>query len=154
MLQVLCFYTHKVRVCMDLQNVVKIENLMTTEFVPGSPSYLVGLMNIADKGVPLIDLGMRLGMTRSDLYTLDTPVILCSDGEREIGMVVDKITGLASIEKNLLKTYDEFNKPDSPFVASAILEGELYLLLDISHILTVDTIAEIIQPVIKKAMMD
>lgn len=141
---VLHFLLRNVRICIDLHNVDKVMPLTLLENVPGSPPYLVGLMNLAGKSIPVIDLAMRLGLTRDQPYSVDTPIILCTDhtGAHQAGMIVDKIIEITEVNKDHLQMHADFDKPDSAFLAIISMESELSLLININHILTISLIAD------------
>ena len=100
-LQVLHFVIQNMRLCVELQYVDKILPLVWLEAIPGSPLYFVGMINYAGKSVPVIDLAIRLGLNRSQSYSLDTPIILCSAGIHQTGMIVDKIISLTWADTDL-----------------------------------------------------
>src|SRR5579871_1770841 len=97
-LQVLHFLVSNVRMCIDLKYIKKVLPLVQLERIPGSPVYLVGLLNLAGKSIPVIDLAMRLGLHRHQAYTIDMPILICFDNEHEVGFIIDKVLGLATID--------------------------------------------------------
>jgi purine-binding chemotaxis protein CheW len=114
------------------------------ESVPGTTHYLAGLMNFSGESIPVIDLALRLKLNHSDIYTVDTPILLCSDGIHQMGMIVDKVIGLYDINEGDLRYHDEFNNENSPFFASVSLNVKLSLLLNINQLFetrfTIDTV--------------
>lgn len=138
--QVLRFQVQKVRMCMDLDYVKKVLPLIQLETVPSSPTYLTGLMNLAGKSIPVIDLALRLGLKRNELYTLDNQILLCSDGTNEIGLIVDNVIGLANVSEEELQMRSDFD--NSPFIAAVTLENELSLFLNMSEIIAISLTLE------------
>jgi len=133
-LQVMQFQIHDVNVCIDLQYIKKVLPLPLLETVPASQSYLVGLMNFSGKSIPVIDLAWRLELIREVPYSIDTPILLCTDGKQEVGLIVDKILGLASVDASCIQVQNEFTTSESPFLATILLESKLTLLLDINYV--------------------
>ena len=136
--QVLHFLLQNMHGCIELNHVKRILPLPALESVPGSSPFLVGLMNLAGKSIPVIDLSLRLGMQRSQPYSLEQPILLCNDGSQQAGIIVDDILGLADIKSSELQMQHDFDKEESPFLAIATINTELALLLNIKHIITVN----------------
>lgn len=133
--QVLHFLLGDVRFCMEIKYIEKISPLVLLEVVPNSPPFLAGLMNHAGKSIPVIDLAIRLGFKRNKSYSLDTPILLCSENSRETGLIIDQIIGLDHIEADAIQMRDDFNNEDSLFLAAITLETEVALLINTSRVL-------------------
>lgn len=125
------------RICIELNHVEKVLPLMALENVPNAPAYFVGLMNLAGKSIPVIDLARRLSMTREKPYSLDVPILICMQGEKQVGLIVDEVKGLTDVEESALQMRAEFNADNSPIVGTINLENELYLLLNLKVILNI-----------------
>lgn len=137
-LQVLNFIVQDAYISLNLQYVEKILPLMMIEKVPNCPAYLVGLLNLSGKSLPVVDLAIRLGMARQEPYSLDVPILLCSHGAHQAGFIVDNIIGLMNIETDELQLFDDFNKLHSLFSASIRLQNRLSLLLNMELLLPVE----------------
>lgn len=88
---------------------------------------------------------MRLGIQRIEPYTLDSLVILCSDGQSQsqLGFVIDKVAGLADVEVEALEFRKEFSKPSSLFQASITFPSEISLLINPFQLLASDILPDI-----------
>jgi purine-binding chemotaxis protein CheW len=137
-LQMLHFLVKNVHLCFELHYINKILPLVELKPIPGSPPYMAGLMNIAGKSVLVIDLAIRLGLKRTKQYELSTPIILCNDHSRKIGIIVDEILGLSAADKNSLQMKNDFTDPESLFTGAIILDTKLALVLNVHKILSVD----------------
>lgn len=126
------------QICIELSHIDKVLPLMNLETVPDAPSYLVGLMNLAGKSVPVIDLARRISMSRDQPYSLDVPILLCNHGEDTVGLIVDEVEGLVIVEENALQMRKEFNADQSPILGAINIEDELYLLLNLNAILKIN----------------
>jgi len=133
--QVLLFSVQDIYACIDLLCVNKILSLPQLNIMPGCSNYLAGLMNLSGKSIPVIDLALRLGAHRKTPYSTDTPILLCSHGAQQIGIIVDEIIGLNSFTDNLLQENTQFSTNDSPFLGTLNLNSQLYLLMDIQKII-------------------
>lgn len=130
------FFVQEIRICMDLQYVKKVFLLPLLQQIPQSPDYVAGLINIEGQSVPVVDLILQLGLSRTEPYLADTPIILCSDECHQVGMIVDKIQDLGALSEGLQMT-EEFAKPTSPFHGVVSVNGDLSLLLNIERVLDV-----------------
>lgn len=134
---VLSCLVNNTHICIDLGFVRKNLPLPQLEHLPNSPPYLIGLMNYRGKSVPVVDMGRRLGLERHSPYTLDTPVLLCGDGQHHIGFVVDKIYGLFEIgPKNIQKEAPSQTRAN--FLATITIDGILSLLVNMSYLFSGD----------------
>ncbi len=134
-LYILHFMLQGIQLCLNLNVVKKIVPLVFIEKIPKSQNYVVGVMNVSGKSVPVIDLASRLDLNRKNIYSLDTPIILCQQGIYETGMVVDKIMGIELIDHDLLQTNHNFLDKHSPVLGVIHINKDLVLMLDASKIL-------------------
>lgn len=126
---------NRTRLCIDLKYIKKTLPLSKLEVMPNSAPYLVGLLNLAHKSVPVIDMGARLNLSRNSPYSLTTPVLLCSDGVHELGIIVDSILGL---EEAAVRGIEYNEKQTSIILATTTLDSELSLLINMKLIFATD----------------
>ena len=136
-LKVVHFLLQDVQVCMDLHYVEKVLPLPLLEPVPGCPIFLAGLMNLKNKCVPILDLALCIGLTRDQIYPLNIPILLCSDGIYHLGLIVDKVLGLAEIDEEKIEIHEEFTSKNSPYFGAITLETGVSLLLDMNWVFAV-----------------
>lgn len=142
-LTVLHFLLQDIKVCMDLHYIEQVLPLPMLEIVPSSPIYFVGLMNLKNKCIPVIDLAICTGLIRNEIYPLNIPILLCSDGVHQVGLIVDKVLGLSDIDKQQIEVHEEFTTNNSPFLGAVTLETGVSLLLDINWVLALKLTQEI-----------
>src|SRR5689334_703786 len=62
--------------------------------LPRAPAHLLGMIDVRGKGVPVVDLRLRMGFTTGD-DTRDTRIVVLTvnpdDQERMIGLKVDRV---------------------------------------------------------------
>jgi len=126
-LSVLNCLINKTRICIDIKFVQKTIPLPQLEMMPNGPHYLVGLMNLALKTLPIIDLGALLNLKRTTAYSLDTPILLCSDGTYELGLIIDNVLSLQEV---IIDNHEPVAEKNSFIKATTIINSELSLLID------------------------
>ncbi len=141
-LTVLHFLLQNIRVCVELNYIQRILPLPLLETVPGSPPYLAGLMNLAGTSIPVIDLGLRIGLQRINSYSLDMPILLCLDGSQRTGMIVDDVLGLVKVDTSDVQMRTDFVQHDSPFLGVLPVNAELSLFLNIKRVITISLTAK------------
>lgn len=137
-IQLVHFSVKDVRMCAYLKDIQKVLPLVALENVPGSPSYLAGLMNIKGKMIPVIDLAIRIGMNRHNNFSLDSSVLLFTNGEQEIAVIVDNVIGLTDFNETKLQMSSEFKKPNSPFLATVTDNVYSSLLININFLFKIE----------------
>lgn len=125
------------RFCVPLPAVERVFPLMYLQPLPGGPDYVVGLMNLHGECIPVLDLGLRLGVPDVEPYTLETEIALCSMNGRRIGLITRALTGVESLE-GALQMRPELQESGLPFMAVAATAGGLALLLDIEQLSVMD----------------
>lgn len=133
-LTVLHFLVQDTQVCMNLHYIEKVLPLPLLEPVPSSPVYFVGLMNLKNKCIPVFDLAICIGLARDQIYPLNIPILLCSDGTHEVGLIIDKVLGLSDIDEKKIEIHEEFTNNNSPFFGAVTLETGISLLINISWV--------------------
>ncbi len=136
-LQILHFYVQKTYLCLELKFIQQVLPLTALKAIPTDEDYLVGLLNLAGNGITVIDLATRLGLERENNYTLNTPMLLCSDGQETTGFIIDEILGIEEIERQAIQQRLEFNKPSSFFSGAVSIENKIALLVNI-HMLMLE----------------
>lgn len=131
---VLYFQVQDIFACLNLKNIDKVIHLVWAERLPNVPSYVLGVINISGQAILVVDLTMRMGFSRVKKYSLETPIIICSDGSERVGLVVDQIYGLRSISDDM-KQFDETHNADVVYQSLVSINNQLALLLDIKKII-------------------
>jgi purine-binding chemotaxis protein CheW len=106
--------------CMNLDLVDRVIFITETQPVPGMPAYFIGLLNLHNNKVPIIDLAIKLQIRSESNYTVDTPIILCQHEAGQVGFLVDEAIDVENIILAELKTQNLFQNE-----AAAYLQGSI-----------------------------
>jgi chemotaxis signal transduction protein len=117
----------------DLSFVECVLPLMELHHVSGRVPYLTGLMDYRGKNIAVIDLGLWLKFNATDSYNLDTPIIVCSDGQVQVAFVVNEVMQVEIVKPEAVQTQDSFEEKNSPFKALLNLSSGKVLLLDMQR---------------------
>jgi chemotaxis signal transduction protein len=101
-------------------DVLKIQEIIRTveiTSVPRTDSFVLGVMNLRGKVIPVVDLRVRFNLDKMD-FDKETRIIVVRFDSEHIGFVVDEVTEVIRISKNMVE-------PTPPLVGSI---GQEYIL--------------------------
>lgn len=110
--------------------------------VPKTPEYILGLTNLRGNVLPVIDSRKRLGLQVTEAND-DTRVLVVEIGSASIGVVVDKVKGVISIEEMTIESPPSIitSGVDSKFI-NAVIKGKdndkVIMELNVQTLCTVD----------------
>ena len=89
--------------------------------VPKTPDYVRGLTNLRGNVLPVVDSRIRLGLNATDADD-DTRVLVVDNGHNSMGVIVDKVKGVISIEEMIIESPPSIlsSGVDSKFIQSVI----------------------------------
>jgi purine-binding chemotaxis protein CheW len=112
----------------DVQEVLKSRELT---MVPNAPQYVLGVTSIRGTVLPVLDLGMRLGLPPAKRDE-KTRIIIISPEDEDAGILVDRVTGVVRISPNTVRPAPETIEQGAEFLKGiARKDDRLYILLDL-----------------------
>ena len=81
---------------LDIQVVREINRLTDVTVIPKAPSFVEGIINLRGTIVPVVNLGLRFGMTRTE-HSKDARVVVIEASDHTIGLVVDEVSEVLRI---------------------------------------------------------
>jgi chemotaxis signal transduction protein len=123
-------------------DVLKIQEIIRTveiTSVPRTESFVLGVMNLRGKVIPVIDLRIRFSLDKMD-FDKETRIIVVRFETENIGFVVDEVTEVIRINKSMVE-------PTPPLVGTVGQEyilgickyqDRLIILLDIDSVVSDD----------------
>ncbi len=113
----------------------EIVRLVEITPVPETPAFLKGIIDYRGDIAVIIDLAERLGMPPAE-YTLSTQVVIINVDGHLVGLAVDKVLDVATVESNMvLAAKDNLPLPEDVVVGAFENEERLMVLLDIDKVL-------------------
>ncbi|UCC11902.1 MAG: chemotaxis protein CheW [candidate division WOR-3 bacterium] len=120
---------------LDMNSVEEIVQMVEITELPKSPDFVDGIIGIRGRIVPVISLRKMLGFEYKQ-YNLNTEIVIATIGTKEIGLVVDRVVEIVSVQVDQILTPDEKTVPLAKFLSGiADLDGKLMLLLDLDTVL-------------------
>ena len=139
--QILPIRLQKNQYAIDLISVECVLPLTTLQPIANNADYLMGLMDYRGKSIPVIDLSLWLGMKPTEPYNLDTPIIICKNGQKQTAFVVSDVLQVEVIDPDSIKTKNTFEENNAHFEATVNLKSHKVLLIDMKHVLSVNFIS-------------
>lgn len=100
--QLLTFHLADAVYGIDILHVREIRAVGPLAVLPGSPSFVRGVMNLRGSVVPVIDLRARLGMDRIEPGKFAVIVVADIEG-KSVGLLADSVNEVAPIDPSALK---------------------------------------------------
>lgn len=117
LLQLVGFKLGEEEYAIDVLKIQEIIRLVEITSVPRTDSYILGVMNLRGKVIPVVDLRVRFNLEKSD-FDKKTRIIVVRFEKENIGFVVDEVTQVVRINKSVIE-------PTPPLVGSI---GQEYIL--------------------------
>ena len=121
---------------LEILNVREIMGVLSITKVPNTPHYVKGVVNIRGKVIPIVDLRLKFDMPEAE-YTEQTCIIVVYVGQREIGVIVDRVSEVLDIAGEDIEDTPEFGSgfDDHTILGMSKAGGRVTILLDITKVL-------------------
>jgi len=81
---------------LDIQVVREINRLIDITSVPKAPDFVEGIINLRGTIIPVVDLGLRFEMPRTE-HSKDTRIVVVESEGHTLGLVVDEVSEVLRI---------------------------------------------------------
>ena len=127
----------------SILNVQEIRNLTDITRIPFAADFIKGVINLRGSVLPVIDLKKRLGLAETP-YTERTRIVTVAIDDVQVGMLVDAVTEVLSLENAPVDTKKATNARENSRFLSGIgnIQGRLIVLLNLSEIVAVNSEAK------------
>jgi len=136
-LQLVSFSLGEEEFGIDILSVQEINRVSAITRVPNAPKYVVGVINLRGKIIPIVDLRKRFSMP-SVTVTEHSRIIVVEIEHRVVGFLVDSVRHVLNIPKSIIEpTPPMVGDNKSEYINGIVrLDGTLLTLLDIDKILS------------------
>ncbi len=133
--------------------VVRVEEVLeftTIARVPRTPDFLLGVVNLRGRVLPVMDLRSRLGLEHVELTDENRLIVIntrCGGEQISLTALADSVVGVLDIENDALEPAPRFGDSagaaDSTILAGlARMPDRIVLLMDVDRLLTAELLAE------------
>ena len=135
-IQVVAFKLLNEEYGVSILNVQELRHLTDITRVPFAADYIKGVINLRGSVLPVIDLKKRLGLADAP-YTDDTRVVTVTIGDLHVGMLVDAVTEVLTINSKPVDPKKAINGKEITRYLSGIgnVDGRLIIMLNLQEIL-------------------
>lgn len=123
----------------DIMRVVEIHRLLPIKRVPGSPSFLEGVVNLRGDVLPVIDLRRRFEANPLTAEKLFRIIQVRLEGDLESGMIVDEVREVTKIQLDRVREAPGLVARLEVRYLLGVVDcpgGQLLLVLDVDELLT------------------
>jgi len=139
----------------DISSVREIIQMQTVTRVPGSVSFVEGMINLRGIVIPVVDLRKRFGLDSAE-HDKDTRIMVMHCKGQDIGMIVDSVTEVLRIQSDSIEPPSSVvTSSDSEYLlGTAKLTDRLVILLDTDRVLSREDIKLIADLASEKEIKD
>ena len=117
-------------------SVQEIRGWSAVTAIPHSPAWLLGVINLRGAVVPIIDLRIKFNFAKAE-YNEFTVVIILTVAGRVLGIVVDGVSDVTTLEPGQIKPAPEFSaQQGAGYIIGLGTQGErMLILIDIEKLI-------------------
>ena len=142
-LQIVCFKIGKEVYGIDILKVQEILKLPKITRLPKSKSYIIGVIDLRSKVIPIANLGLKFAIDSSNVDNC-TRAIVVDIGGKKVGLAIDSVSHVIKVKSDDIEPPPPIVKGISGkyIVGIAKLEDGFVIILDINQIFTVQEIKD------------
>lgn len=84
---------------LDIQYVREINRLTEVTTIPTAPEFVEGIMNLRGIVIPVVNLGLRFGLDRSEV-SKDSRIVVIEADSHVMGLVVDEVSEVLRLSED------------------------------------------------------
>jgi len=140
----LTFFLGEEQYGIAIDRIKEIIAMMKVTFVPKTPEYMRGVINLRGSIIPVVDTRSRFGMEPQE-ETMHTAIIIVEVEKVNIGFIVDRVEEVASIDAAHLGAAPKFgSNVDTDFICSmAQIEENVVMILDVLKLFEADELVSL-----------
>ncbi len=130
----------------EISKVIEIIGEMPIVPIPKLPDYIKGIINLRGRIVPIVNLRLKLGMADKEM-TDESVIIIVSSSNRDMGLIIDKVTEVLDIRQDNIDDAPEFGTSINTeyIIGIAKQEDSIKIILDIDKVINSEKISESIE---------
>ncbi len=119
---------------MQVQEVLRVSEIAP---VPGSPEYVLGIINLRGNVVTVIDTRKRFGLDHRELDDA-ARIVIVESNDQVVGIMVDSVAEVVDLRVSEVEAAPNVGTDDSSRFIQGVAsqEGELLIIVDLNKLLT------------------
>lgn len=119
---------------MQVQEVLRYTEIAS---VPGSPNYVLGIINLRGNVVTVIDTRCRFGLSKTDITEFSRIIMIEVEGQ-VVGILVDSVSEVVNLKSSEIDNAPNLGTEENARFIEGICnrENELLILVDLEKLLT------------------
>lgn len=119
--------------------------------VPHAPEYMLGIINLRGRVLPLLDTKLKLGLVKTEITKKSRIMVLeiqeSQEKSLQIGAMVDVATEVVEIHDHDIQDAPEFEdlKTTAPITGLVNNQGDITMIMDIHKVFSINELTEINQ---------
>ncbi|MEN3794050.1 chemotaxis protein CheW [Fulvimarina sp. MAC3] len=106
--ELISFRMAKQEFCIDIRTVREIRGYTAATPLPKTPDYIVGVINLRGTVLPVIDLGLRMGLKAIE-PTARSVIIVVKLGQQLFGLLVDAVSDILGVTEDMIQPNPDLN---------------------------------------------
>jgi len=121
---------------MPAGQVLQMESYSGATTVPGAPPYVLGIVQVRGRVVPVINLRARFGLP-DVAPTLDSRIVVGQDGERPVALLVDSAREVVNLAEDQLEAPPAILVEESQGYVKSVarLGARLLMVIDFHNVI-------------------
>ncbi len=121
----------------DILKVQEIRGYDAVTKIANTPDFIKGVINLRGTIVPIVDLRIRFNLGKVD-YDEFTVVIILNVSDRVVGIVVDGVSDVITLQTNQINKVPEMvSSIDTKYlVGLGTVDGRMLIMVDIERLMT------------------
>jgi len=122
-----------------IKKVKEIIGIMDITHIPKTPEFIIGVINLRGKIIPVMDLRLKFGLAGKD-YNQRTCIIVIEiitpEINKQIGIIVDTVSEVVNVQSDDMEMPPQYDShiEESFLHGLGKVKGKVILLLDIGRI--------------------
>ena len=127
---------------LDILKVQEIRGYENVTRIANAPPFIKGVTNLRGVIVPILDMRIKFAIAEAT-YDRETVVIVTNLGDRVVGIVVDRVLDVLTLEPNQISPAPEFSVglPLAYLYGLGNLDNRMLVLVDIEKLLNSEEMA-------------
>jgi purine-binding chemotaxis protein CheW len=122
---------------LSLPVVIKVIHAIEIRHLPKAPEIIIGIINVNGRIIPVADIRKRFGLEVHET-DLDDQIIIADTGKREVGILVNSVTGVFDLTSQQLFENEKKLSFAEHISGVAKVDSGLILIYDLDRFLSLD----------------